>query len=452
MKSFETLNLPTALLENLNAQGLHTPTPIQEIAIPLIRQGRDLIAQAPTGSGKTLAFALPLLLKLKPQSQHPQALIIAPTRELSEQIATVLQQLSRHQPHVKILTLCGGTPLRPQVASLQQGATIVVGTAGRLRDHLSRGTLLLHQVHTLILDEGDRMLEMGFDQDILNIAQQLPTSHQSLLFSATYPPNIQHLAQTLLNNPKKITIEQTTSPLAIQEVAYQVPEKNNALLRLLSSYQPHRVLIFCTTKAETKKLTRWLERHDFDVAMLQGEMEQYQRQEMLLQFANGSRPIMVATDLAARGLDIPAIELVINYDLPDQPQTYTHRMGRTGRANAQGQVVTLCHPSELSLLQTIRPSLPIYPLQTLPPLKRDYQIKGEMRTLCIEGGKKQKLRAGDILGTLCQAMDMDPSTIGKIQIYDHYAYVAIQRSVASHALADIHRLRIKKRNFRIWWL
>jgi len=449
--SFKDLSLPSDVLANLTSLRYQYPTPIQEKAIPQIVQQKDLIAQAKTGSGKTLAFALPLILKLKENEHFPQALIIAPTRELCEQIAGECKKLARYKADVKVITLYGGTSLTQQVASLEKGADIIVGTPGRLLDHFSRETIHLGEIKTLILDEADRMLDMGFADDILKIVSNLPKQRQSLLFSATYPENIERLTKIILKNPVEIKIENQEKKVAIEEEVYSVDNKDKALIATLQHYQPSLALIFCNTKVKTTEVSDMLHNKGFDVATLNGDLEQYERQEMLLQFANGSLPVLVATDLAARGLDIEAIDIVINYDTPMKAEDYTHRIGRTGRADKSGLAVTLCDEYGLKKFSEIKPNLQSKDINTLAPNKNFY-LQGAVATLCIDGGKKKKIRAGDILGTLCKDIGIDNKHIGKINVFDKNAYVAIDKSVIKKAYHGLKNGKIKNKNVRIWWL
>ena len=451
MTSFKDLSLPADALANLTSLGYQHPTLIQEKAIPQILQQKDLIAQAKTGSGKTLAFALPLILKLKEDEHFPQALIIAPTRELCEQIAGQCKELARYKSDVKVITLYGGTSLTKQVTSLEKGADIIVGTPGRLLDHFSRETIHLAQIKTLILDEADRMLDMGFADDILKIVSNLPKQRQSLLFSATYPENIDKLTKIILKNPIEIKIESQEKKVAIEEQVYRVENKDQALIATLQHYQPALALVFCNTRVKTTEVSDMLHEKGFDVATLNGDLEQYERQEMLLQFANGSLPILVATDLAARGLDIEAIDMVINYDTPMKAEDYTHRIGRTGRADKSGLAVTLCDEYGLKKLSEIQPNLQSKDINTLTPNKNFY-LQGSVATLCIDGGKKKKIRAGDILGTLCKDIGINNKHIGKINIFDKNAYVAIDKSVIKKAYNGLKNGKIKNKNVRIWWL
>ena len=451
MISFKDLSLPSEVLSNLTNLGYTHPTPIQEKAIPLIIQGKDIIAKAKTGSGKTLGFALPLILKLDEEEHFPQAIIIAPTRELSEQIAGECRKLAQYKKDVKIITLYGGTSLTKQVASLEKGADIIVGTPGRLLDHFSRETIHLGQIKTLILDEADRMLDMGFADDILKLVSNLPKQRQSLLFSATYPENIDKLTKVILKNPIEIKIESEQEKIDIKEHVYSVENKDKALITTLQHFQPSLAIVFCNTKAKTVEVSTMLDEKGFDVATLNGDLEQYERQEMLLQFANGSLPVLVATDLAARGLDIKDVDIVINYDVPMKSEDYTHRIGRTGRANKSGLAVSLCDEYGLRKLSEIKPKLQSTTINDLRPNKNFY-LQSSVATICIDGGKKKKIRAGDILGTLCKDIGIENKYIGKINVYATHSYVAIEKSVIKKAFAGLKNGKIKGKKLRIWWL
>ncbi|CAA6808360.1 MAG: ATP-dependent 23S rRNA helicase DbpA [uncultured Sulfurovum sp.] len=451
MTTFQDLKLPNDLLENLTLLNYQYPTPIQEKTIPLLRDNKDIIAQAKTGSGKTLAFLLPLILKLDENEHFPQALIITPTRELCEQIAGEASKLARYKKDVKVTTLYGGTSLTRQVASLEKGADILIGTPGRLLDHFARETIHLGKISTLILDEADRMLDMGFADDILKLVSNLPKKRQSILFSATYPENIDKLSKVILTNPQEIKIATKEKEVAIEEFVYSVENKDKALLTVLKHFQPNLALIFCNTKLKTTEVSTILNEKGFDVATMNGDLEQYQRQEMLLQFANGSLPVLVATDLAARGLDIEGIDLIINYDTPMKTEDYTHRIGRTGRADKSGLAVTLCDEYGLNKLSEIKPELKTEEISTLS-INKNFYMQGEVATLCIDGGKKKKIRAGDILGTLCKDIGISNKKIGKINVYATHSYVAIKKSVIEKAFKGLKNGKIKGKKLRIWWL
>lgn len=451
MNTFQELALPDDVLNNLSSLGYTQMTPIQSASIPVILEQKDIIAKAKTGSGKTLAFALPLILKLKEKQHHPQALIIVPTRELCEQIAGQCKEIARYKSDVKVVTLYGGTSLTQQVASLEKGADILVGTPGRLLDHFSRETIHLGEIKTLILDEADRMLDMGFADDILKIVSNLPKQRQTLLFSATYPENIDKLTKIILKNPQEIKIDEAIKKIAIEEHVYKVDNKDKALITTLQHYQPSLALVFCNTKIKTTEVSQMLHEKGFDVATLNGDLEQFERQEMLLQFANGSLPVLVATDLAARGLDIEAIDLVINYDTPMKTEDYTHRIGRTGRADKSGLAITLCDEYGLRKLNEIQPNLKTEDIDNLRPNKNFY-LQGSVATICIDGGKRKKVRAGDILGTLCKDIGIEPKNIGKINVYDKNSYVAIDKSVIQKAFNGLKDGKIKNKKLRVWWL
>ena len=453
MTYFKDLDLPSDLLANLDLLNYKQMTPIQQASLPHILNQKDIIAKAKTGSGKTLAFSLPLVLNIKAKQQHPQALIIAPTRELSEQIATEIKRLARYKSDVKVVTLYGGTSLTRQVESLQKGADIIVGTPGRLLDHFSRESFVLTDIKTLILDEGDRMLDMGFADDILKLVSNLPKKRQTMLFSATYPDDISKLSEKVLNNPIRVELEELEQKLKIKESAFYIDKENKdkALISTLQAFQPNLAIIFCNTKVKTTEVADMLNEKGFDVATLNGDLEQYQRQEMLLQFANGSLPVLVATDLAARGLDIESVELIVNYDFPHKTEDYTHRIGRTGRADKEGLAVSLCNDYEKKKIDEIRPTLKLTDIKELK-VNKNFYMQGSVGTLCIDGGKKKKLRAGDILGTLCKDIGLDVKNIGKINVFDTHSYVAIDKDVIKKAFNGLKDGKIKKRKFRVWWL
>ena len=451
MKYFKELNLPNELLENLSSLGYTEMTPIQKASIPSILDGKDIIAKAKTGSGKTVAFSLPLVFNIKAKQKSAQALIIAPTRELCEQIAGEIKNLARYKSDVKVITIYGGTSLTNQVSSLEKGVDIIVGTVGRLLDHFSRETIILKDINTLILDEADRMLDMGFADDILKIVSNLPKKRQTLLFSATYPNDLSKLTSKILKNPIKVEIESKEQILDITERAFRVENRDKSLIKILQSFQPNLALIFCATKVKTQEVTDMLYEKGFDVAVLNGDLEQYERTEMLVQFSNGSLPILVATDLASRGLDIDNIDIVINYDIPMKAEDYTHRVGRTGRAGSKGLALSLCDDYGYKKLKEIKPSLKIEDIDMLK-VDKNFYLQGKYNTLRIDGGKKKKLRAGDILGTLCKDIGLSHKDIGKINIYEKDSFVAIDKAVTKKAFNGLKSGKIKNRKFRIWWL
>ncbi len=443
MPLFSTLPLPKEMLSNLDQLGYHDMTAIQEKALPFILDGKDIIAQAKTGSGKTAAFGMGLLLKIDILKFHPQALIIAPTRELAEQVAKELRKLARFKHNIKILTLYGGTPMRHQITSLAHGAHIVVGTPGRIRDHLSKSTLELRHVHTVVLDEADRMLDMGFSEEIDKILSNTSKKRQTLLFSATFTEDIKALCHDVTREAQEVKIDTYHDSSNIEEIHYQIEphEKLESLLRVLQYHHPRSAIIFCNMKIEVDDVATSLQEAGFSALGLHGDLEQVDRDETLLQFANHSCALLVATDVAARGLDIPDVEVVINYDLPRDKETYTHRIGRTGRAGKSGKAISLSSRQKDKSI----------PLHTLD-VDESIMITAPMKTICIQGGKKQKLRAGDILGALTAKKSIEGAAIGKIDSFPFYTYVAVERGVAKRALDLLKNENIKGKRFKAWMI
>ncbi len=445
MATFTTLSLPQKLLDNLNSLGYHDMTPIQEKSLPYILEGKDLIAQAKTGSGKTAAFGIGLLLKIDVSKFHPQALIITPTRELAEQVAKELRRLARFKQNTKILTLYGGTPMRHQITSLEHGANIIIGTPGRICDHLSKDTLNLCYIHTIVLDEADRMLDMGFSQEIGKILSKISKKRQTLLFSATFSRSTKTLCHEVTQNAQEVKVQSHHDSSQLEEIYYRLNKDNKfeALVKLLQYYQPKSTIIFCNTKLDVDDLSVKLQMLGFSALGLHGDLEQLDRDETLLQFSNHSCAILVATDVAARGLDIPNVDIVINYDLPRNNETYTHRIGRTARAGKSGKALSLCNytPSNIH-------SIDINKLE----VDKTVSILAPMKTLCIQGGKKQKLRAGDILGALTAKKSIEGSSIGKIESFPFYTYVAIEKQVAKKALELLKKDNIKGKKFKVWMI
>ena len=347
-RSFNELALPPAMLVTLQQLEYLTMTPIQAASLPLALAGHDLIAQAKTGSGKTAAFALALLTKLNPRRFAVQAMVLCPTRELADQVTQEIRRLARFADNIKILALCGGTTMRPQIASLEHGAHIVVGTPGRIMDHLERGSLALDALNTLVLDEADRMLDMGFYDDIAYVAKRCPAQRQTLLFSATYPEGIARLARQFLRNPQEVKLLEQHESSKIRQRFYEV--KHEARLQavgiLLKHYRPVSTLAFCNTKQQCRDLLQVLHAQGFHALTLNSDLEQRERDQVLIQFANRSCSVLVATDVAARGLDIAQLEAVINVDVTPDPEIHIHRIGRTGRGDQDGWALSLCSTAD----------------------------------------------------------------------------------------------------------
>ncbi|WP_111642515.1 ATP-dependent RNA helicase DbpA [Marinimicrobium alkaliphilum] len=449
---FSHLALDPALHTNLASLGYHQMTPIQAQSLPVMLAGQDVIAQAQTGSGKTAAFALGVLNKLRPEHYAVQALILCPTRELADQVAQETRRLARTLTNIKVLTLCGGTPIGPQIGSLEHGAHIVVGTPGRIDDHLRKGTLRLDAVHTFVLDEADRMLDMGFQEVLDGIVGYLPEQRQNLLFSATYPEQIQQIAERIMQAPVRVKVDADTRRDIDQRFCLlEGVARTDAVHRWLLQERPDATLVFCTTKKETDELATYLQAQGLDSLALHGDLDQRERDKTLAMFANKSASVLVATDVAARGLDIEAVNLVINVHLAKEPAVHVHRVGRTGRAGASGAAITLFEERERFKLERLRELLPEEPVEVAPPdasILKTSGFKAPMVTVEIEGGKKQKLRPGDILGALTAKDGLAGSDVGKIQLQDHRAYVAVKRALARDALNLINNGKMKGRKFR----
>lgn len=450
--AFPSLPLSQAMLANLESLGYTEMTPIQAQSLPWILQGRDLIAQAKTGSGKTAAFGIGLLEKLDVNSFAVQSLVLCPTRELADQVAKELRRLARLTHNVKILTLCGGVSIGPQLGSLEKGAHIIVGTPGRLVDHLRKGSLQLSSLKQLVLDEADRMLDMGFAADIETIVAASAMERQTLLFSATYPDDIQKISARYQHNPERVTVESLHTETQIEQHFFELREtdsKNTAVLQLLAHYKPQSCIVFCNTKADCQSLADTLQAKKLDALALHGDMEQKDRDRVLVRFANKSCPVLIATDVAARGIDIKALDAVINYELARDSEVHVHRIGRTGRAGEQGLALSLVAPNEITRLNRLEDYLKIsLVLESLPENSGESLPLPEMVTLNIDGGKKDKLRPGDIIGALTKDAGLAFEKIGKIDVFDFAAYVAVDRSIARQALKQLQDGKLKGRKFR----
>ena len=451
---FSSLKLIPELLTNVDSLGFVSMTAIQAKSLPIIIAGDDVIAQGQTGSGKTAAFGLGILNKLDAKLFKVQSLVLCPTRELAEQVSAELRRLARTIPNVKILTLYGGTPIGTQVASLEKGAHIVVGTPGRIEDLLNKQALSIDHLSTLVLDEADRMLDMGFQKTLQAIVDLVPASRQTLLFSATYPKQIQSIAESVTKKATLVQVAPTQDTVRIDQYFYQVDNeahRKQALKLLLLNQDAKQAVVFCNTRQDTQSVAGALKSAGFSAAPLHGDMEQKDRDQTLIRFSNNSLNILVATDVAARGLDIESLDLVVNYHLPRELDVYTHRIGRTGRAGAKGTSMSLYQASELFRIDQLEGHLnrsieaSELPLDALLEQAPSRPI---MSTLRVEGGKKQKLRPGDLVGALTKSESIEGTQIGKIQVMDNWAYIAIERPVAKSALQTLSQGKIKGKSFR----
>lgn len=453
-KNFSSLAVSPEMVQNLNDIGYKEMTPIQEQSLPYILEGRDVLAQAKTGSGKTAAFGIGLLSKLDVKKFRVQSLILCPTRELAEQVARELRQIAKFAHNIKILTLCGGVAFGPQLGSLRHGAHIVVGTPGRILKHLGKDSLNLENLQTLVFDEADRMLDMGFSEEIEKVLEFVPSSRQTLLFSATYPEEILDLSSSVQQDA--ISIKTTTQEVAnkITQRFYEVAgeDKIKTLVNIFSTYKPQNAIVFSNTKIEADEIASKLQKSNIDALAIHGDLEQYDRNDVLVQFSNGSSRVLVATDVAARGLDIKELSMVVNYDLPHSLETYTHRIGRTARAGAEGLAFTFYEPWEAQKIDEYKDSERLFECASNLKTTNGFSMTPDFITLVIEGGKKDKLRAGDLLGALTGDAGLKGTSIGKIDIYERQSYVAIESKMVDEAQKKLSSGKIKGKKFSVWIL
>ena len=454
---FDQLTLAPATLQNLEQLGFAQMTPIQAASLPVTLAGKDLIAQASTGSGKTVAFGLPLIERLQSAgspSAPVQAVILCPTRELADQVTMEIRRLARARQNVKVVTLCGGVALRGQTVSLEHGADIVVGTPGRILDHLERGSLSLAGVNTLVLDEADRMLDMGFFDDIAKVVRQCAKDRQTLLFSATYPEGIDKLAAQFMRQPQTIQVEAQHSEHKIRQIFFEVGEHErlHAVSSILAHYRPERTLVFCNTKQQCRDVVAVLQAQGLSALALYGELEQRERDQVLVQFANRSCSVLVATDVASRGLDVQGLEAVINVDVTPDPEIHIHRIGRTGRGDAEGLALTLASMDEMGSVGKIEVlqgrESDWQPLSILTPAAGG-PLRPPMRTLQIVGGRKEKIRAGDVMGALAGECGLTREQVGKINVNEFSTYVAVQADLAKKVEAQLSSGKIKGKTVKV---
>lgn len=452
-KSFSTLPLTDKMLSNLDQLGYTSMTPVQEESLPLLLEGQDIIAQAKTGSGKTAAFGIALLHSLDVSEAKVQAAIICPTRELSEQVANELRRLARFKENIKILTLVGGEAVYPQKVALEKGVHIIVGTPGRIMDTITKEHLNLAHLKTLVLDEADRMLDMGFHDDIAAIIRHIPAKRQTLLFSATFEAETKKLSKKFQNDARFVKIESDEAEVTITQHFYKAEKDQKIKLveAIISSNKISSCIVFCNMKATCDEVSDALRNKGFDAAALHGDMEQKDRNEILTMFSNQSRNILVATDVAARGLDIKDLPAIINYDITPHPEVHMHRIGRTGRMGQEGLAFTLVGSKEMKFFKAIQEyASEEFVLEDAKELHSDknFDRTAPMRTLKILGGKKDKLRPGDFAGALGGELGFKGDTVGKITVLDRMSYVAVEKEHFYAIQLKDDRLKIKKSKYR----
>ena len=453
MSDFASQNLRPELLQSVEELGYTHLTDIQAATLPVVLKGEDVLAQAKTGSGKTAAFGLGILQSLDATRTYTHALVLCPTRELADQVAEQLRLLARRMDNVKITTLYGGVPMNGQIATLKHRPHIIVGTPGRVMDHLMKHRVHLKELQQFVLDEADRMLDMGFYDELEVIFQHLPQKRQTLLFSATYPDTIAQISDAVQKAPQRIETQSLHTGTKIEQIAYKVTDehRDQAVAAVLSHYQAQAAIVFCHTKAQTFALTEYLQQKDIAAVALNGDLEQRERTQVLTRFAHKSALVLVATDVAARGLDIDAVDVVINYTVTEEPDVYVHRIGRTGRADAEGLAVTLVSESEMAGLRAIEAHAQV----VLKPkgiesvrYHANRIVQPAFATLSIDGGKRQKLRPGDILGALTKEAGIDGDDIGKINVTNQVSFIAVKLRSVKRAMAQFREGKIKGKKFR----
>ncbi|MEC9465850.1 MAG: ATP-dependent RNA helicase DbpA [Myxococcota bacterium] len=452
-KNFESLALRSELIEGLAALEYREMTVIQQASLPPILEGRDVVGRAKTGSGKTAAFALGALNSLDTTNLETQTLVLCPTRELADQVTDEIRRLAKRIANVRVLALCGGMPNRPQVKSLERGVHIVVGTPGRVLKHLLTGALELRALEMVVLDEADRMMDMGFSDEIDAILDHLPQQRQTLLFSATYPSGIADISEQVQDDPVHIDVTEADTSPEIEEYWSSVyhDERLDCLLDAMEDCAGTLNLVFCNTKSDVKQVTRYLQDENIAALSMHGDLEQFERTERLIRFSNQSATVLVATDVAARGLDIGQVDVVFNYELPPKPEVYLHRIGRTGRAGRKGRAYSLVTDRELRRLDAIQDA---YAHTTI----EEYQLRSvdepaseltpSMTTIEVSGGRRNKLRPGDLVGALTSTKEIPGDAIGKIDVLEKKSFIAIQAEHRKNAVAILNKAPIKKKSYR----
>jgi ATP-independent RNA helicase DbpA len=449
------LGLPESLLDALSSQGITAPTPVQSDGIPPALAGRDVIAQAATGSGKTLAFVLPLLARISrpATARRPEALVLCPTRELADQVTDVMRRTAARIPGVRVITLCGGRPLRPQRRTLAQGVSIVVGTPGRVADHLRRETLVLDQLAVVVLDEADRMLDMGFEDEVTGILDACPEGRQTLMYSATFPDGVRALSERVQHDAVHVAVEARVAPARLQQaVVFGSPSERHGLVAsLIARHPPGMALVFAETRDDTEALAGALTHRGGRALALHGGLDQRDREAAVAELQGGSTRIVVATNVAARGLDIDDLPLVVIAEIARDPAVHLHRIGRTGRAGASGRALSVVvGQRERERLEAVESllgaTLPVLELEQATPDLTAWAP--DMRTVVLGSGRRDKLRRGDLLGALVKDAGLPPEAVGRIDVQERRTFVAIARALAPRAHRFLNRGRVKRQRVR----
>jgi ATP-dependent RNA helicase DeaD len=476
MATFEELGLSQPLLEALNHLGYESPTPIQEQAIPELLQGHDVIGQAQTGTGKTAAFGLPLLEYIDPELSEVQALVLTPTRELCIQVTQALRAYGQRRG-IQVVAVFGGAPIRNQVAQLKQGGQVVVGTVGRVMDLMSRHELVLSDVRYIVLDEADEMLDLGFLEDVETILSRAPSGRQTALFSATMPPEITKLAEKRMFDPVTIRVRAATLTIDTVEQFYvEVPdrEKPDALARVLKMEKPDQAIVFVRTKIGVDRLARRLDDVGVRVKTLHGDMSQGSRDGVMIAFKGGRERLLVATDVAARGLDISGVTHVVNYDIPNSPDVYVHRIGRTGRVGRSGRAITLITPKQRRELEAIERHAktkiaawsengpaPVTPTPAVAEPNGDRETRRPRHTkprkaaevelvkLIVSGGRAQGIEPADVVGAIVDNSHLEGEDIRNVRVLERFSFVEVPAKRAHEVIDKVSGSAVRGTKLRL---
>ncbi|KUG08735.1 DEAD/DEAH box helicase [Solirubrum puertoriconensis] len=452
---FATLGLAEPLRQALQELGYTQPTAIQQLVIPLVLEGQDIAGQAPTGSGKTAAYGLPLLQKLDLQLDAVQVIVLVPARELALQGRDELKRLGKYLPGLRVAAFYGGHGFQEETKSLRQAPHVLVATPGRLFDHLDRRTFIPNKLQLLVIDETDKLLDLKFQEALANIVQRLPRRRQTLLFSATMPDKVLELVRRNLTRPRHVQAgsegESLPESLTLLGQFGPAEKKPAALFHLLQKPETGRALIFCNTRQRCEELARFLSSRGVAAEALHGKMPQPERDKALLKLRNGSALALVATDVAARGIDVQDLDTVVQFEVPDKADTFQHRAGRTARAGATGTAHVLATPAEQQ--QVLRWQMPKavswQPLHapSLPPAEKT--IRPTTVTLHVSAGRKEKVSAHDLVGALVNVAGLQREDVGRIEVFDHYSYITVPREAGKAVQQSMSGARIKGQKVRV---
>ncbi len=468
MSGFDELGLAPELLQAIRDVGYEAPSPIQEQAIPPLLEGLDVIGQAQTGSGKTAAFGLPMLQYVDPRQPEVQGLVLTPTRELCIQVTQALRTYGARKG-VDVVAVFGGAPIRSQQAQLRAGGQIVVGTVGRVRDLISRHSLLLHTCRFVVLDEADEMLDLGFLEDVERILALMPASRQTALFSATMPPAIRRLADQYLYDPVTVKVKAATLTVdTVEQFALEVParEKADALVRVLAAERPEQAIVFVRTKIRCEQLYRTLRDRAMNVKALHGDMSQGARDGVMIAFKDGRLPLLVATDVAARGLDISGVSHVINFDVPTSPDGYVHRIGRTARVGRSGRAITFYERRQRREIEAIErhagvklspwvKDAHVAPTPIKAPPRRHSKPHvsadgdGPVRKLIVAGGRAAGLEPSDIIHAITAATGLDGEAVRNVRVLERFAFVEVPEREADRVVERVSGSQLRGRELRV---